>query len=219
MVSPFFLPPSTTLILADVDAGSNTPSMVGKVLAWKKASPEKASSLWDALKKSNTDLAEVFSTLKRMSNEEPEEYEKEAFELSDKQNQAWEESRYPFKSAVDHILATRRLMREMGELSNVPIEPPEQTRLLDACSALPGVIGAGVPGAGGYDAIWVLVLSPVGNDSIAKEVEKLLVGWTEMSVRPLSKEAWAVGGDEETERGLMREELDEVLGLGAIVKP
>lgn len=126
-----------------------------------------------------------------MSNEEPEEYEKEAFELSDKQNQAvrihdssavltlhdltfcspffsqWEESRYPFKSAVDHILvsqhtsphfqnfskltqphfqATRRLMREMGELSNVPIEPPEQTRLLDACSALPGVIGAGVPG-------------------------------------------------------------------------
>lgn len=40
-----------------------------------------------------------------------------------------------------------------------------------------------------------------------------------MSVRPLSKEAWAVGGDEETERGLMREELDEVLGLGAIVKP
>lgn len=38
-VSPFALPPGTTLILADVDAGSNTPSMVGKVLAWKKASP------------------------------------------------------------------------------------------------------------------------------------------------------------------------------------
>lgn len=37
-------------------------------------------------------------------------------------------------------------MRYMGEQSGVPIEPPEQTRLLDACSALPGVFGAGVPG-------------------------------------------------------------------------
>lgn len=45
-----------------------------------------------------------------------------------------------------HIQTTRRLMREMGEASGVPIEPPEQTKLLDAVSALPGVIGAGVPG-------------------------------------------------------------------------
>lgn len=40
LVSPFGLPPGVILILADVDAGSNTPSMVGKVLAWKKAQPE-----------------------------------------------------------------------------------------------------------------------------------------------------------------------------------
>ena len=37
-------------------------------------------------------------------------------------------------------------MREMGTLSGVPIEPEEQTRLLDTCTALPGVIGGGVPG-------------------------------------------------------------------------
>lgn len=37
-------------------------------------------------------------------------------------------------------------MRTMGEASNVPIEPPSQTRLLDAVCNLPGVIGAGVPG-------------------------------------------------------------------------
>lgn len=37
-------------------------------------------------------------------------------------------------------------MRTMGELSSVAIEPPEQTKLLDAISASPGVIGAGVPG-------------------------------------------------------------------------
>jgi phosphomevalonate kinase len=37
-------------------------------------------------------------------------------------------------------------MREMGELAGVPIEPPEQTKLLDTCVSLPGVIGGGVPG-------------------------------------------------------------------------
>lgn len=44
------------------------------------------------------------------------------------------------------IQATRSLMRKMGQLSAVPIEPNEQTRLLDRCSNIKGVIGAGVPG-------------------------------------------------------------------------
>lgn len=34
----------------------------------------------------------------------------------------------------------------MGEQAGVPIEPDEQTRLLDACIKQPGVIGGGVPG-------------------------------------------------------------------------
>ena len=34
----------------------------------------------------------------------------------------------------------------MSRLAGVPIEPEEQTRLLDACNAVPGVIMAGVPG-------------------------------------------------------------------------
>jgi len=40
----------------------------------------------------------------------------------------------------------RQHIRHMGTASGVPIEPREQTQLLDACSALPGVVGAGVPG-------------------------------------------------------------------------
>jgi len=34
----------------------------------------------------------------------------------------------------------------MSTASGVPIEPEEQTRLLDACAACAGVIGGGVPG-------------------------------------------------------------------------
>lgn len=40
----------------------------------------------------------------------------------------------------------RSKMRQMGEYSDVPIEPKEQTALLDACVSQAGVIGGGVPG-------------------------------------------------------------------------
>lgn len=39
-VKPFQLPPCTRLMLADVDAGSDTPSLVGKVLKWRQAEGE-----------------------------------------------------------------------------------------------------------------------------------------------------------------------------------
>lgn len=37
--APFRLPPLTRIMLADVDAGSDTPSFVGKVLAWRRNDP------------------------------------------------------------------------------------------------------------------------------------------------------------------------------------
>lgn len=39
-VDPFKLPPGFELMLADIDAGSHTPTLVSKVLAWKKTKPE-----------------------------------------------------------------------------------------------------------------------------------------------------------------------------------
>jgi phosphomevalonate kinase len=39
-IGAFQLPPMTRIMLADVDAGSDTPSLVGKVLAWRKEKTE-----------------------------------------------------------------------------------------------------------------------------------------------------------------------------------
>ena len=39
-IAPFQLPPHTRLMLADVDAGSDTPSLVGKVLKWRQEHTE-----------------------------------------------------------------------------------------------------------------------------------------------------------------------------------
>ncbi|GAA5972058.1 hypothetical protein JCM11641_002475 [Rhodosporidiobolus odoratus] len=221
-VTPFALPPNTLLLLADVDAGSNTPSMVGKVLRWKKAQPEEAERVWSALGRSNEALRDVFTELTESQKSGKAEYEEEVERLSQLTVQEWSSSALAFSTTAQRILDTRALMRHMGEASGVPIEPPEQTRLLDACSALPGVIGAGVPGAGGYDAIWVLCLDPssaaAAAASPAQQVESLLRSYTEMSVRPLCKNAWVKGGTFEGEAGLLRERMGEVEGLEAAVQ-
>lgn len=39
-VVPLKLPPGFDLLLADIDAGSHTPTLVSKALAWKKSDPE-----------------------------------------------------------------------------------------------------------------------------------------------------------------------------------
>jgi phosphomevalonate kinase len=56
----------------------------------------------------------------------------------------------------------------------VPIEPPAQTELLDACEKVPGVIGGVVPGAGGYDAISLLIED---REDVVASLEELFAGW------------------------------------------
>ena len=95
----------------------------------------------------------------------------------------------------------------MSILSAVPIEPPAQTRLLDACSARSGVLGGGVPGAGGFDAVFFLVIATPG---VVQGVEEIWMEWKEMSVCPLSAR--------QSDGGLRREELGGIAGLSTALK-
>jgi len=116
-----------SLVMCDVDCGSQTVSMVKKVLEWKSSVPEEAKALWDELQACNDILAEKL----RKGN---------MLELG------------------EAFVAIRALIRDMSERSGVPIEPKEQTELLDAVTRdVDGVAGGVVPGAGGYDAIVLLV--------------------------------------------------------------
>ena len=101
-------------------------------------------------------------------------------------------------------------MKEMGILSGVPIEPDEQTRLLDLSVSQAGVIGGGVPGAGGYDAIWLLVCDPENSKHDQTPLDRIEYVWstyTELNVSPLSS-------TESLVKGSRLEKLDEITGLG-----
>lgn len=73
------------------------------------------------------------------------------------------------------ITAIRELIREMSSLSDVPIEPPSQTELLDAVSGVEGVFGGVVPGAGGFDAAALIMRD---DEETKKRVDDFLAGWS-----------------------------------------
>lgn len=143
------IPAGLRLVMCDVSCGSKTPGMVKKVLAWRKERPEEADAIWADLHQANESLA------------------RELKAMAEKQDFGLERLRTCFTRI-------RRGIRLMSEVSGVPIEPPSQTKLIDACEALPGVVGGVVPGAGGYDAITLLIEDKA--ETVAA-LEELLAGW------------------------------------------
>ncbi|KAF2496376.1 Phosphomevalonate kinase [Lophium mytilinum] len=143
------IPKGLRLVMCDVDCGSKTPGMVKKVLQWRKEKPEEAEKIWSELQKRNDGLA---AELVRLSKSNSTEY----------------------SELRECIARIRALIREMSEASGVPIEPEEQTQLLDTCSKIPGVVGGVVPGAGGYDAVSLLVEN---KPDVIESIKKALADW------------------------------------------
>lgn len=143
------VPPGIRLVMCDVDCGSQTPGMVKQVLAWRNREPDEAGMIWSELHRRNEALA---AELTRLADVQARDYG-------------------TLKKCIADI---RELVRDMSRLSGVPIEPKQQTELLDACTAIGGVVGGVVPGAGGYDAIALLVED---KDEVISRLRGLLAGW------------------------------------------
>lgn len=222
-VQDFGLPPLTRMMLADVDAGSDTPSFVSKVLKWVKGSPEEAAKNWSALSKSNQLLGRTLQRLSALHSNDPRVYETVFSRCASLTHAEWHSNATDSQdeaAIVETLVEIHRItqdvrtkMRQMGELSSTPIEPEGQTTLLDACVSKAGVLGGGVPGAGGYDAIYILVLAPpeAGTETPADRVEQVWRGWKKMDVSPLAAE-------ESREKGARLEELNDIKGLKRVLE-
>ncbi|KAI1862104.1 uncharacterized protein JN550_010569 [Neoarthrinium moseri] len=76
------------------------------------------------------------------------------------------------KDIVPAVDAIRELIRAMGTESGVPIEPESQTVLLDALKDVEGVYNGVVPGAGGFDAVALLMQDDAATETRVKEYVK-----------------------------------------------
>ncbi|KAF0910589.1 hypothetical protein E2562_003024 [Oryza meyeriana var. granulata] len=183
----FSLPPLTSLLLGEPGTGgSSTPSMVGSVKQWQKSDPQKSKDTWSKLGIANTVLEKQLRNLNKLAEDHWEHYEYVLRSCSHLMCSKWIEvatnqhQELIVKSllaARDTFLEIRIHMREMGIAAGVPIEPESQTQLLDATMNMDGVLLAGVPGAGGFDAVFSVILGDA-SDAVAK-------AWSSAGVLPL----------------------------------
>ncbi|KAI2619181.1 Phosphomevalonate kinase [Hypoxylon sp. NC1633] len=141
------VPPGVALRMCDVDCGSQTVGMVKQVLKWRdQTDPLGAKKLWDELQTRNVALGAALS--------------------GDRKDE--------IKAAVARV---RQLVRDMGHASGVPIEPESQTALLDALTDnVEGVYEGVAPGAGGFDAIALLVQD---DEKTAAGIKSFIERWSE----------------------------------------
>ncbi|KAI9836573.1 MAG: hypothetical protein M1819_001205 [Sarea resinae] len=146
------VPRGVRLVMCDVDCGSQTVGMVKKLLSWRKENPKHANDLWSSLQQNNEALSHALVTLARRGLKSDDDLQLLRTSISD----------------------IRSLIREMSTAADVPIEPKSQTDLLDACSQLPGVVGGVVPGAGGFDAVALLIKD---KEEVLLGLQKFLEDW------------------------------------------
>ncbi|WFD26540.1 phosphomevalonate kinase [Malassezia nana] len=197
--APLHLPPGVRLCLADVDAGSNTRTMVGQVSEWRTQNPAWAQQLYAVLAAANQSVSDGLLQLHLLHAQDPRAYAETVSALARVPSADWDTlgslhaSRIidAFVAVRDAMRSVRTGMRELGTRSGAAVEPPEMTRLLDTTLAgAPGLLGGGVPGAGGYDALFILFLSPDALTSTTRalvppEVCALWQQYTQLSVGPL----------------------------------
>lgn len=180
---PCSMPPGISLLMGDVCGGSETPKLVSTVLQWRKDKPEEANALWNSLNAANMAFVKTLTQLQTLFEKDAAQYAKlldkyasfsagnfsipissnsdcnqndEGNNINIRENEN-DDLILQLKKNIFHI---RRHLKQMTKLSNVPIEPDSQTELINRCTVeLPGVLGGVVPGAGGFDAIALVVVS------------------------------------------------------------
>lgn len=206
--APLQLPPHVELVLADVDAGSNTPSMVGKIMQWTKAKPEWAKQIYKVLASSNQTLADALLALRLAHAQDSNEYVKVIKQVSDIISKDWHHLLNKSPSPTLALLVELRNalrsvqggMRELGRQAGVPVEPNEMGNVIRATiDGAPGVIGGGVPGAGGFDALYLLYLDPPSDASTSttttrSQIESVWSTWDALSIGPLLSSAGGAAG-------------------------
>ncbi|KAG5356777.1 Phosphomevalonate kinase [Yarrowia sp. C11] len=158
-LEPSFLPPGITLLMGDVQGGSETPGMVAKVMEWRKTKPREAAMLWKDLNAANMLMVKLFNDLRTLSLTNNEAYQQLLADAAPLNALKMIMLQNPLGELARCIVTIRKHLKKMTRETGAAIEPDEQSALLNKCNTYNGVIGGVVPGAGGYDAISLLVIS------------------------------------------------------------
>ena len=155
------MPRGLRLVMCDVDAGSATPGMVRKVLVWRERSRGEADEIWEGLQGVNDEFVGELGRLGGGDGDgvtagtSPETLNTDALRA--------------------HLTQMQSLQSRMSTSAGVPILPQPQAALLHTLitdeRTKDFVVGGVVPGAGGYDAL-VLVVRDVEGEGDATDTPR-----------------------------------------------
>lgn len=171
------LQPGLAVVMCDVDCGTATVGMVKQVLAWRQGAATTSGEQWQVLQRCNEALARQLA-----GGSEAE--------------------------VTRALEAIRAQMRQMGQAAGVAIEPAEQTQLLDALTTkVAGVLGGVVPGAGGYDAIALVIRDDA---TTRREIGEVLGEWAGVRMLGVKSEGGMGVMISMISRGMRSDEEDEM---------
>ncbi|CCW65317.1 unnamed protein product [Phytomonas sp. EM1] len=153
-------------------------------MSWFKSVSDVPSNLWERLRENNEAYVQQLRALLVQASTCSLEYQNALHVLQCvrlAEHKPANETEESIISAFKLAAAGRLYLREMGIAAGAKIEPEELIALLDDTAALPGVFAVGCPGAGGYDAVFALVIG----DANCAVVEQFWESYTKLNVCPL----------------------------------
>lgn len=148
------LPPHIRLVIGDIHGGLLTPKLVATVMQWRQKHPKEALAVYTDLDNANRGAMRALAALSSFY-----EQDKDAYRLAVRDFLILGAAAAgPFGDLRAAICEIRKQLQRLLRESAADIEPPLQTTLLDDCMTLDGCIGGVVPGAGGFDAICLLMI-------------------------------------------------------------
>jgi phosphomevalonate kinase len=165
------LPPGLKLVLGESGKDMHTPTSVKKVLDWLAASQETGRKHFEDLDSANRKIIDLLLELHRLHGVDQAQYDAARHEVCTWSSTAnWTETAPSsdstkmsclsiFRALRQTFQEIRRLLKLMGDVAGTAIEPDEVTHVLDGTlQKVPGAVFAGAPGAGGYDAIFAVLV-------------------------------------------------------------
>ena len=185
---PVKLSPGLTMILGECGKDMNTPSSVKKVLDWAVREKTQADELFANLDSNNQHIIELLLELNNIHHNTPNEYLEAIQKCSKTTNSEWKN--LPPSKTITLLIdlsnafnKQRKYMKSLGDNAGTPVEPEEITNILNETErVIPGVLATGAPGAGGYDAVYTILLDP----SLVEKTEALWMHWEELPMTLLT---------------------------------
>lgn len=157
------LPKGLKLVMGDVKSGSETTKMVAKVKKWYQDNLPRSEEVYNKINQGNIKFIESLDTL----NKTKDTTLIDQIDNKDIESDVLLEAR----AAIEQIRENFRIITKEGD---VDVEPLVQTELLNNVLNQSGVLTAMIPGAGGYDAIAIIVTENCeiqkSNDEIFEKV-------------------------------------------------